>query len=174
MTESKLRIGIIGAGGFAADHMEAFAHIPEVEVVAFMRRSDGPLREMQERFGVPKGYTDHREMLDDPDIDAIDIITPTDSHKFYALEAIASGRPVLCEKPSGTKCGGLSGDVGCRRERGRCPRGQLQPAGPDASWPDEQVHRRWICRRCLSRQHQVGNVDAARCSPRCRIVAFLA
>ncbi len=99
MASRKLRIGIIGAGGFAMQHMEAFAEIPEVEVVAFMRRSEGPLRKMQERFGVEKGFTDHREMLDDPDIDAIDIITPTDSHKFYALEAIASGRPVLCEKP---------------------------------------------------------------------------
>lgn len=99
MASRKLRIGIIGAGGFAAQHMEAFAEIPEVEVVAFMRRSEEPLRKMQERFGVEKGFTDHREMLDDPDVDAIDIITPTDSHKFYALEAIASGRPVLCEKP---------------------------------------------------------------------------
>ncbi len=99
MTQEKLRIGIIGAGGFAAQHMEAFAEIPEIEVVAFMRRSEGPLRKMQEQWGVPKGYTDHREMLNDPDIDAIDIITPTDSHKAYALDAIASGRPVLCEKP---------------------------------------------------------------------------
>ncbi len=99
MASRKLRIGIIGAGGFAADHMEAFSNVPEAEVVAFMRRSEEPLREMQERFGVQKGFTDHQEMLDDPDIDAIDIITPTDSHKFYALEAIASDRPVLCEKP---------------------------------------------------------------------------
>ena len=99
MPSKKLRIGIIGAGGFAEQHMEAFGEIPDAEVVAFMRRSEGPLREMQERFDVAKGYTDHREMLDDPDIDAIDIITPTDSHKQYALDAIASGRPVLCEKP---------------------------------------------------------------------------
>lgn len=99
MAQRKLRIGIIGAGGFAAQHMGAFAQIPEVEVVAFMRRSGGLLRAMQEEWNVPKGYTDHRAMLDDPEIDAIDIVTPTDSHKFYALEAIASGRPVLCEKP---------------------------------------------------------------------------
>ena len=99
MGDRKLRIGIIGAGGFAAQHMEAFADIPEAEVVAFMRRSEGPLREMQKQWDVPKGYTDHRAMLDDPDIDAIDVITPTDSHKQYALDAIASGRPVLCEKP---------------------------------------------------------------------------
>ncbi len=103
MPSRKLRIGIIGAGGFAADHMEAFADVPEAEVVAFMRRSEEPLREMQERFGVPKGYTNHREMLEDPEIDAIDIITPTDSHKQYALDAIASGRPVLCEKPLALK-----------------------------------------------------------------------
>ena len=74
MTVRKLRIGIIGAGGFAAQHMEAFAEIPEVEVVAFMRRCEGPLREMQKQWDVPKGYRGHREMLDDPDIDAIDII----------------------------------------------------------------------------------------------------
>ena len=51
----KLRIGIIGAGGFAAQHMEAFADIPEAEVVAFMRRSEGPLREMQKQWGRAKG-----------------------------------------------------------------------------------------------------------------------
>ena len=99
MTSRKLKIGIIGAGGFAAQHMEAFAAIPEVEVDAFMRRSEAPLRKMQKHWGVSKGYTDHRKMLDDPDIDAIDIITPTDSHKQYALDAISSGRHVLCEKP---------------------------------------------------------------------------
>ncbi len=99
MANDKLRIGIIGAGGFAAQHMEAFAQIPEAEVVAFMRRSEGPLRDMQAQWGVPRGYTDYREMLADDDIDAIDIITPTDSHKKYALAAIETGRPVLCEKP---------------------------------------------------------------------------
>ena len=99
MSDRKLRIGIIGAGGFAAQHMEAYAEIPEVEVVAFMRRSEGPLREMQAQWDVPKGYTDHRAMLEDPDIDAIDIITPTDSHKQYVFATVESGRPVFCEKP---------------------------------------------------------------------------
>ncbi len=100
MTESrKLRIGIIGAGPFAERHMDAFAEIPEVEVVAFMRRSTDALKEMQDRWDVPRGYTDHRLMLADPDVDAIDIVSPTSSHKRYALDAIATGRPVLCEKP---------------------------------------------------------------------------
>ena len=99
MTKRKLRIGIIGAGGFAEQHMEAYAEIPDAQVVAFMRRSEGPLRAMQKKWDVPKGYTQHRAMLEDPDIDAIDIITPTDSHKKYVLDTIATGRPVFCEKP---------------------------------------------------------------------------
>ena len=96
---SKLRIGIIGAGRFAEVHMQAFAKIPEAEVVAFMRRSEPALREMQDEWSVAKGFTDHRKMLDDPDIDAIDIVTPTDFHRQYALDAIAAGKHVLCEKP---------------------------------------------------------------------------
>lgn len=95
----KLRIGIIGAGNFADAHMAAFAEIPEADVVAFMRRSESQLRQMQRKWSVEKGFTNHREMLDDPDIDAIDIITPTDSHRQYALDAITAGKHVLCEKP---------------------------------------------------------------------------
>ena len=94
-----LRIGIIGAGRFAATYMEAFAQIPEAKVVAFMRRDATALKEMQTEWSVAKGFTDHTEMLADPDIDAIDIITPTDSHCQYALDAITAGKHVLCEKP---------------------------------------------------------------------------
>ena len=95
----KLRIGIIGAGNFADVHMAAFAQIPEAEVVAFMRRSPAQLLEMMRKWSVDIGVTELHEMLDEPDIDAIDIITPTDSHHQYALDAIAAGKHVLCEKP---------------------------------------------------------------------------
>ena len=97
--EKTVRIGIIGAGRFAATHMEAFAQISEAQVVAFMRRDATALKEMQTEWSVAKGYTDHTQMLADPDIDAIDIITPTDSLCQYALDAIAAGKHVLCEKP---------------------------------------------------------------------------
>ncbi len=94
-----LNIGIIGAGRFADQHMMAFAEIPQAQVAAFMRRSKEPLEAMQRKWNVAKGFTDHKELISDPEIDAIDIITPTDSHKRYALDAIAAGKHVLCEKP---------------------------------------------------------------------------
>lgn len=98
-TSRKLRVGIIGAGGFANTHMNQFARLDNVEVVAFMRRDPDKLAEMQRQWNVPQGYTDHHEMLANPDIDAIDIITPTDTHRQLAIDAARAGKHVLCDKP---------------------------------------------------------------------------
>lgn len=95
----KVRIGIIGAGGFANTHMEQFSKLPNVEVVAFQRRNADALKEMQDKWDVPNGFTDHQELLSMPDLDAVDIITPTNTHKALALDAIQAGKHVLCDKP---------------------------------------------------------------------------
>lgn len=95
----KLRVGIIGAGGFANTHMDHFSRLDNVEVVAFMRRNPEKLAEMQKQWDVAKGYTDYQELLADPDVDAVDIITPTDSHKQIAIDSAAAGKHILCDKP---------------------------------------------------------------------------
>jgi len=99
LESGKVRIGIIGAGGFANTHMEQFSKLDNVEVVAAMRRNPEALAEFQEKWDIPNGFTDHHEMLKIDDLDAIDIITPTGSHKQLALDAIAAGKHVLCDKP---------------------------------------------------------------------------
>ncbi len=100
MTSSrKLRVGIIGAGSFANTHMRQFSLLDNVEVTAFARRNSDRLAEMQSQWNVPNGYTDYREMLEDPDVDAVDIITPTDLHMQMAVEAASAGKHVLCDKP---------------------------------------------------------------------------
>ncbi|MDA0233141.1 MAG: Gfo/Idh/MocA family oxidoreductase [Chloroflexi bacterium] len=100
MTSSrKLRIGLIGAGGFANTHMQHLSRLGNAEVVSFMRRDRGALEAMQKRWNVPEGYTDYREMLEKSDIDAVDIVTPTDSHRQIAIDAAAAGKHILCDKP---------------------------------------------------------------------------
>jgi predicted dehydrogenase len=94
-----VRLGIIGAGGFANTHMQFLSAMPDVAVVAFCRRDGAALKEMQAKWKVPHGFTDYREMLKMPGLDAVDIITPTDSHHRIALDAIAAGKHVLCDKP---------------------------------------------------------------------------
>ncbi|MCI0804058.1 MAG: Gfo/Idh/MocA family oxidoreductase [Chloroflexi bacterium] len=96
---SKVRIGIIGVGGFANTHMEHFGRLGHVEVVAAMRRNPEALAEFQNKWDIPNGFTDHRELLAMDGLDAVVIVTPTGSHKQLALDSIEAGKHVLCDKP---------------------------------------------------------------------------
>jgi predicted dehydrogenase len=95
----KLRVGIIGAGPFARTHMQYFSKLDNVEVVSFMRRDAKALAAMQKEWNVAEGYTDYHEMLEKSDIDAVDIVTPTNTHRQIAVDAAAAGKHILCDKP---------------------------------------------------------------------------
>jgi predicted dehydrogenase len=64
-----------------------------------MRRNGAKAREFAEKHGVPRWYDDADALLADPEVDAVYISTPPDSHRDYTLRAAAAGKPVLCEKP---------------------------------------------------------------------------
>ncbi len=98
-SSGKVRIGVIGAGGFANTHMDHFSSLDNVEVVAAMRRSPEPLAEFQRKWDIPHTFTDHNGMLSMDGLDAVAIVTPTGSHKQLALDSIAAGKHVLCDKP---------------------------------------------------------------------------
>ncbi len=100
-----VRLGIIGAGGFANTHMQFFSQMKDVEVVAFSRRDPTALSEMQAKWKVGKGFTDYRDLLKMDGLDAVDIITPTDSHHRITMDAIAAGKHVLCDKPLAMNAG---------------------------------------------------------------------
>ena len=54
---------------------------------------------LSQKFGVPHTFTDYREMLALPEIDAVVVCTPNFLHKQPVLDAFAAGKHVLCEKP---------------------------------------------------------------------------
>lgn len=102
MSGAPVQIGIIGAGRFAAVHLEAFRRAEmagSAEVVAICRRDGREMEATRQRWGVPHGCVDYRDLLALDEVDAVSIITPTDSHFRIALDAIAAGKHVLCEKP---------------------------------------------------------------------------
>ncbi|MDB5196880.1 MAG: oxidoreductase [Flaviaesturariibacter sp.] len=78
----------------------AFNKVPHSKLVAVMRRNAGKAAGYAARHSVPKWYADATALIDDPDINAIYIATPPDSHEAYALQAIAAGKPVYLEKPA--------------------------------------------------------------------------
>ena len=89
---ARFRIGLIGAGGIAHEHLPAWLSLG-AEVRVF---SEAGAAELVAQFGGQVvGSLD--ELL--AGCDAVDIATPTPTHADLALAALAAGRPVVCEKP---------------------------------------------------------------------------
>lgn len=99
---SKLKIGIIGCGGIAnGKHMPSLAKIKEVEMVAFCDIIKDRAIKAAEEFGTvnAKVYEDYKKLLEDRSIDIIHVCTPNRSHSFITIDALNSGKHVMCEKP---------------------------------------------------------------------------
>jgi phthalate 4,5-cis-dihydrodiol dehydrogenase len=93
-----LNIGIIGAGFFGEKHAEAIAALDDARVVAASRNDIAALADFTRRFG-GRGYTDYREILADPNVDAVLIATPHHLHTDIAIHAAQAGKHILLEKP---------------------------------------------------------------------------
>ncbi len=64
-----------------------------------MRRDAIKCSDYAQRHGVSKHYTNGDSLINDPEIDAIYIATPTDYYKEYALKVALAGKPCCIEKP---------------------------------------------------------------------------
>ena len=96
-----MRVGILGAGWWADQHAQALATLDGFAVTGV---SSGSL-EMATVFSAQHGGRAYRtagELLAAPDVDAVLITAPHEYHAPLALQAIASGKPVLLEKPVAT------------------------------------------------------------------------
>jgi len=96
----KVRVAVIGAGGFAEIcHVPGVQSHPRAEVVALCGRNAERCRAMADRLGVPEAISDYQEVVARPDIDAVTITTPNVAHHPIATAAFAAGKHVFCEKP---------------------------------------------------------------------------
>ena len=98
MTAQKLRVGIVGCGKIAINHVTALGDLPEVEVVAVSDSDAGRAAEFARRYGVPHSYTDLDELMESG-LDAVTVCTPHPVHELVVLAAARHGLHVLCEKP---------------------------------------------------------------------------
>ena len=98
----KVRIGIIGCGGIANNkHMPALKKLPDVEMVAFCDIIVERAEKAAKEFGIEgaKVYEDYKELLKDNTIDVVHVLTPNREHSFITVDALESGKHVMCEKP---------------------------------------------------------------------------
>ena len=89
----------LGAGYFSRFQYEAWTRIPEVRITAIYNRTESKAREMMAAYGVPRYYSDWREMVDREQPDFADIITPPETHEEMCDVLAGRGVLIICQKP---------------------------------------------------------------------------
>ena len=94
-----MKVAVIGAGSISTCHLSAYQQIPNVQVVAICDQNLELAKNRAKEYNIPHFCADYHEILDDPQVDAVSIVTPTFTHKMIVLDALEKGKHVFCEKP---------------------------------------------------------------------------
>lgn len=98
MSEKRhLRWAVLGTGVIANEMAQALRSMGRT-LDAVGNRTHEKAETFAEKYGVPKVYGDYHEMFSDPEIDAVYITTPHNTHIAFLEEALSHGKHVLCEK----------------------------------------------------------------------------
>lgn len=94
-----VRIGVISCSNMAQLHMKAILDHPDAELAMICDIDEALLAATAKKLNVAHTTTDYRQLLADATIDAVIIVTPDQTHRQIALDALEAGKHVLCEKP---------------------------------------------------------------------------
>ncbi|MBO7175961.1 MAG: Gfo/Idh/MocA family oxidoreductase, partial [Clostridia bacterium] len=100
--ERIVNVGIIGCGGIAnGKHMPSLKTVPNVRMVAFCDIVIEKAEKAAREYGTPdaKVYADYKELLKDPSIEVVHVLTPNREHADISIDALYAGKHVMCEKP---------------------------------------------------------------------------
>lgn len=97
-----VRMGLVGTGGIAQSYREAFTRVGAAQLIAVADADSGRIDNARTQWGCP-GYASAEEMFDaHPDLEAVIICTPPNTHEPISCQALGRGIHVLCEKPLST------------------------------------------------------------------------
>lgn len=97
---AKVRIGFVGVGGMGqCAHLRNYVTVPDCEVVALAEIRPDLGRKVADRYGIPKVYGDHEEMLAAEKLDGIVASQPFTRHALLVPELLKAKTPVFTEKP---------------------------------------------------------------------------
>lgn len=99
MKKKILNVGVISCSDMAQSHMLAVKNHEQAYLAAICDVDEEKLREAGDKMGVEARYTDYRELLRHPGLDAVIIVTPDQLHREMVEESLKVGLHVLCEKP---------------------------------------------------------------------------
>ena len=93
----KIKFGLIGCGKIASRHADQINHCAELQAVCDIKPK--LVKKFGEKYSCNE-YTNINELLvNEKEIDIISVCTPNGLHANHSIEALRSGKHVLCEKP---------------------------------------------------------------------------
>lgn len=95
----KIKVGVIGGGFIGPVHVESLRRLGYVEVVAIATSHQAGAEKLADQLSIPRGYGDYRDLIADPEVEAVHICTPNHLHYPMAKAAILAHKHVVCDKP---------------------------------------------------------------------------
>ncbi len=114
----RVRIGVVGVGGMGSSHARKLKEVDEAILTCVCDSNPQTARAVGEELSVP-WHTDHRQLVDSGQADAVIIATPHWFHPEIAVYAMEKGLHVLCEKPIAVTVSGADAMVKAARRKKR-------------------------------------------------------
>ena len=101
MSERIVKVGLVGVGGISAKHISELLKCPDAKIVAICDINPDTLARRGAELGLDesKRYLDYRELIADPEVEAVEVMTPNRLHAEIAIAALRAGKHVNLEKP---------------------------------------------------------------------------
>jgi scyllo-inositol 2-dehydrogenase (NAD+) len=97
---NRLNIGVIGLGRMGRVYAMNLAHrVPNADLVAVADQQADLAESLAREYSVPKWYKNHHDLINDKEIAAVAVITPTSTHREVVIDAARNGKAIFCEKP---------------------------------------------------------------------------
>jgi len=98
-TGPRVKVGLIGLGGWGRDILSNLGRLPQAEVAAICDHYPAFLRRSGRKAPDAAAEADYKAILNNPEIAAVIVATPTHQHREIVVEALQAGKHVYCEAP---------------------------------------------------------------------------
>ncbi|UOE50662.1 Gfo/Idh/MocA family oxidoreductase [Mucilaginibacter sp. SMC90] len=98
-----LRVAIMGLGGYGTRVADAMQSCTKAKLVGVISGTPSKVKNWQSKYGIPEkncyNYENFDNIKNNPDIDAVYVITPNGLHRDFVIRVAKAGKHAICEKP---------------------------------------------------------------------------
>lgn len=114
----KLNVVLVGLG-FGGAFVPIYKAHPDIASIGLYDTNPDVLKKFADRYGIHKTYNSYEEILKDPDVDAIHLITPIPLHEEQTIQALRAGKHCACTVPMATTLDGIRNIIKAVKETGK-------------------------------------------------------